>query len=93
MSDDMTPEEMLERRHDLKLAWFEPWQATGPEGNDVTAHIELRATVHDCINLRRAIAKAHGMPTMGGDLQFLLDFIAVHWATPAIDDQQTKGKS
>ena len=80
----MTIEEMLERRHELKLAWNEPWPATGPEGNHVDAHVELRATVHDCVNLARSVAKQHGHPTMGRDAEFLGDFIAVHWAEPVL---------
>lgn len=78
----LTTEQMLERRHDLKLVWGEPWPACGPEGNELTAHTELRMSVHDCINVQRAIAKQAGRPTMGNDAEFLLDFMAVHWATP-----------
>ena len=78
----MTLEEMLENRHTTLLEWGEPWPATGPEGNDLSAHITLRATVHDCVNLRRHIAMLHGDPTMGNDDGFLADFIAVHWAAP-----------
>jgi hypothetical protein len=78
----MTIEEMLECRHELKLAWCEPWEACGPEGNRLDAHIELRATVHDCVNMARLAAKAQGFPTMGNDANHLLDFIAVHWAEP-----------
>lgn len=77
----METSEMLERRHELKLVWAEPWPACGPEGNKLTAHIEMRATVHDCINISRAIAKHHGRPTMGNDEQHLLDFMAINWAT------------
>lgn len=76
----MDIEEMLEKRHTLKLGWAEPWPACGPEGNALDAHVEVRATVHDCINLQRAVAKAGGHPTMGGDGGRLLDFIVVHWA-------------
>ena len=76
----MTTEEMLEQRHTLKLVWVEPWKACGPEGNELDAHIELRATVHDCVNMSRAAAKQAGRPTMGEDARHLLDFMAVHWA-------------
>ena len=73
--------EMLEQRHTLKLLWVEPWKACGPEGNELNAHLELRATVHDCINMSRAAEKQAGRATMGEDARHLLDFIAVHWAT------------
>ena len=82
----MTTEEMLEQRHTLRLLWAEPWQACGPEGNELNAHLELRATVHDCINMSRAAAKQAGRPTMGKDEQHLLDFMAVHRATPDLSN-------
>lgn len=81
-SKNMTTEQLLERRHEIRLLWVEPWKACGPEGNEVNAHIELRATVNDCINMSRAAAKQAGHPTMGDDERHLLDFMAVHWATP-----------
>ena len=71
---------ILEHRHETFLEWKEPWSACGPEGNRLDAHITLRASVHDCINMQRAAAKSHGHPTMGDDYNHLLDFIAVHWA-------------
>ena len=80
----MTVEEMLEKRHTLKLLWMEPWQACGPNGVELTAHIELRATVNDCINMSRVVSKASGFPTDGDDANHLLYFIAVHWATPDV---------
>lgn len=84
----MKTSDMLEQRHMLKLAWAEPWPACGPEGNAIDAHIELRATVHDCINLSRAVAKAAGRPTMGDDENHLLEFLAVHWAVPVLPETQ-----
>lgn len=79
----MNTNEMLENRHTMMLVWVEPWTACGPEGNELTACVEHRATVHDCINLSRAAAKQSGRPTMGNDEQHLLDFMAVNWAIPA----------
>jgi hypothetical protein len=74
---------LLESRHTACLEWAEPWLACGPEGNDLNAHVVMRATVHDCINLQRAVARQAGRATMGDDENFLLDFMAVHWATVA----------
>ena len=71
---------LLESRHETMLQWCEPWPACGPEGNDLDAHIILRATIHDCINMQRRVAKAAGRPTMGDDENHLLDFMAIHWA-------------
>lgn len=69
---------LLESRHETMLQWNEPWEACGPEGNDLDAHIILRASVHDCINMQRRYAKADGRPTMGDDWNHLLDFMAIH---------------
>ena len=78
---DKSVEALLEARHETYLEWGEPHPACGPEGNKLDAHVTLRATVHDCINMARRMAKAHNKPTMGNDYEFLLDFIAVNWAT------------
>lgn len=69
---------LLESRHETLLQWCDPWPACGPEGNDLDAHVILRATVHDCINMQRRVAKAAGRPTMGDDGNHLLDFMAIH---------------
>lgn len=76
----MSTDQLLEARHEAKLQWFEPWPACGPEGNELSAHISLQATVHDCINLARSVAKSKGLPTMCNYRELLLDFMAVHWA-------------
>jgi len=73
--------DLLEARHEAYLEWNEPWPACGPEGNDLDAHVTLRATVHDCINMSRRAAKASGFPTASDDENHLLDFIAVHWVS------------
>jgi hypothetical protein len=70
---------LLESRHETVLQWCEPWPACGPDGNDLDAHIILRATIHDCINMQRRAAKAAGRPTMGDDKNHLLDFMVIHW--------------
>lgn len=71
---------LLEARHTKFLQWCEPWPACGPEGNQLDAHIILRATIHDCINMQRLVARSCGRSTMGNDGPHLLDFIAVNWA-------------
>ena len=80
---------LLESRHETMLQWCEPWPACGPEGNDLDAHVILRACVHDCINMQRILAKAAGRPTMGDDENHLLDFMAIHWARAASANDQT----
>ena len=72
---------LLESRHTAMLEWVEPWPACGPKGNTLDAHVTLRATVHDCINLQRAADGQAGRPTMGDDEQRLDEFMVVHWAT------------
>lgn len=71
---------LLERRHVAQLEWQEPRPACGPEGNPLDAHLTLRASVHDCINLQRLAALKAGRPTLGDDANHLLDFVASHWA-------------
>jgi hypothetical protein len=71
-------ESLLESRHETILHWNEPWPACGPEGNDLIAHVTLSASIHDCINLQRRLAKSHGRETMGNDKEHLLDFMAIH---------------
>jgi len=82
---EMTLEQLLENRLTAELEWFEPWPAVGPEGNSLYANITLRATVHDCVNMARAIAKERGKSTMGNDREFLLDFIAVNFAHEVLE--------
>ena len=79
MKQPKTLSDLLESQHETLLQWCEPWPARGAEGNDLVAHITLRATVHDCINMQRRAAKAAGRPTIGNDGNHLLDFIAIHW--------------
>lgn len=83
----MTIEELLEKRHTEILAWSEPHPACGPEGNDLDAHVELQATVHDCVNMQRLKARAAGGGTMGNDADFLSDFIVTHWAFETVNSQ------
>jgi hypothetical protein len=81
MPEDNTEiQKLLESRHTTMLEWKEPWPACGPEGNKLDAHITLRASVHDCINLQRAADQQAGRTTEGKDLERLEDFILVHWA-------------
>lgn len=70
---------LLEDRHVTYLEWNEQREATGPGGNNLDAHIIIRATVHDCINLQRRVAKFNNLPTMGNDMQFLDEFMNVNW--------------
>ena len=81
-------EQLLEKRHEALLEWVEPWPACGPEGNDLDASVTMRATVHDCINMSRLVARSKGKPTMCDDENHLLDFIAVHWANVVTTDSK-----
>lgn len=82
--------ELLEDRHEAILEWQEPWPACGPDGNDVEAYITIRASVNDCINLRRKSVKAAGGSTMGNDLSHLADFISNNWARVVERDKWCK---
>lgn len=78
----MTLAEMLERRHTLELEWWEPWPASGPEGNELDAHVRTTANVHHCVNLQRHARSSAGRPPSGSDVDLLADFISTHWAQP-----------
>ena len=84
---------LLESRNTAMLEWVEPWPACGPEGNTIDAHMTLRATVHDCVNLHRAADKQAGRPTMGDDARRLEEFMAVHWATVVQPNDQVDAPS
>ena len=84
-------EKLLGERHTAMLMWYEPWPARGPEGNRLDAHIQLSATVHDCINLQREYDIMSGRPTGGDDARRLQDFISVHWATVVPNDTNNNG--
>lgn len=76
----MTLDRLLEDRHLVLLEWSEPWPALGPEGNELTACVTYRATVHDCINMARLVAKQRGWPIVGNDAEHLFEFMTIHWA-------------
>ena len=79
-SGNVSIEELLESRHATVLEWGEPQRACGPEGNPLAAHVSLRATVHDCINLQREVDRRYGCPTTGDDARRLEEFMVVNWA-------------
>lgn len=78
----MTLTEMLERRHTLELEWWEPWPASGPEGNELDAHVRATANVHHCVNLQRHARSSTGVPPSDSDVDLLADFVSIHWAQP-----------
>lgn len=75
-----TIDELLAERNKIKLEWLEPWPACGKKGNKLDAHVAIRATVQDCINLQRETDRKNGRPIMRDDKERLLDFIVVYWA-------------
>jgi hypothetical protein len=77
----MDYKQLLENRHTTFLEWREPWPACGPQGNDLDAHVSVRANVHDCINLQRVSDRSRGDDTIGNDERRLADFITTHWCT------------
>jgi hypothetical protein len=70
---------LLESRHEARLQWCEPWPARGPEDNALDAHIQLSASVHDCINMQRIVWSRRGEDHLCRDADLLADFIAIHW--------------
>lgn len=78
--DESRIEKLLESRHEVVLEWDEPWAAFAPQGEPIDAHVTMRATVHDCVNMARIPWAERGTTHQGRDRELLLDFIAVHGA-------------
>ena len=76
----MNINEILENRHKTLLEWESGWESCGPEGNELSANVVHRATVHDCINIERRHAKFRGHPTSGNDAGLLKDFMDLNFA-------------
>lgn len=72
--------ELLKNRHTYKLQWCEPWPGKTADGNEIDCHIELIATVHDCINMERRTALLSGKGSGLPDYILIDSFIATHWA-------------
>lgn len=87
-SDRPTLEQLLEQRHTIMLEWEDPCKACGPEGNPLDAHVTHRASVHDCVNMMREVARRVGRATRGQDLDFLTDFLAMHWAEVKTNEEK-----
>ena len=85
----MNLENLLEKRHEARVEWVEPWKACGPEGNALDAHVTISCTVHDAVSLQRSVAKQAGRLTVGNDAQHLADFMAIHWAKP-VEPERTQ---
>lgn len=73
--------QILENRFALLVEWAEPRPARDPTGNPISASVILRATVHDCINMQRAVVYQQNKPTMRNDANFLYDFMIIHQAS------------
>lgn len=70
---------LLENKHNIYLYWDEPRPSCNPEGYDLTACITLKATVHDCINMQRLMAKNQGRPANGSDGNLLKEFMLINY--------------
>ena len=77
--DNMTINEMLEKRHEVYLEWHEPRPGISSDGNEVHANVTLSATVHDCINMSRAVFKHNNLKINREDIIYLLDFFDLHY--------------
>ena len=74
---------LLKNRHTSWLEWSEPWPGRDKEYNTLDAHVVMRATVHDCVNImRRFVGRAAGdLP----DRELLRDFVMRNWAMEVAD--------
>ena len=80
----ITAEEMLQQQETLRLCWVDPWPGMTADGRPLDIAVKHSATVRECIQMQRA-ARAKQTGTLEGvlDLDLLLDFMAVNWASVA----------
>jgi hypothetical protein len=71
--------ETLLANPDMLLGYPEPVPALGPDGQVYTATRFVRVSVKDAIAVQR---HAHRGLAAYPDRKALLDFLAVHWASP-----------
>jgi hypothetical protein len=71
--------ETLLANPDMLLGYPEPVPALGPDGKAYTATHFVRVSVKDAIGIQRY---AYRDLTDYPDREVLLDFLAVHWASP-----------
>lgn len=76
----MNAKDAVNRRHEVRLQWLEPWPGVDVEGKEVTAHILLQATVHDCINLQRAALRGRKNTVIISDEDLLINFVVANHA-------------
>lgn len=82
-SNPITEEQLpalLADRHNRYLQWEEPYQAMGPNGERLDAHMRLTTTVHDCIGIWRKHWDNMGIPYKDADEEILAEFVTVNWA-------------
>ncbi len=78
----MTTQEMLAKRHDIKLRFMQPWPAMFKEGIETEAHVEITMTVNDAVNVQRQVQFNADSNKKWTDEDLLDGFIAVNWASP-----------
>lgn len=65
--------QLLEDRHTIRLRWEEVFPARTVDGNYIEEVVEIRATVHQCVNIGRRT-------TTGDDQRVLAAFVVQHLA-------------
>jgi hypothetical protein len=80
MTDQLTPETILENRHNWRFRYFEPWQAIDSLGSELDAHVTVELSINDAINMERVAWAEKGIEHARMDRELMLDFMAVHGA-------------
>jgi len=73
-------EDVLKNRELFYLEWTEPWPSVDSEGKEEIAAVVCRTDVNGCINMARLAAKKRGQTIEQLEIDYLLDFIVIHWA-------------
>lgn len=87
---------LLEHRKTIRLSWGEPWAANDSQDRRFDAHVQLSATVDDCIGIQRWTHLHHCLDagheyTPDTEADLLTEFITIHWASvieeaPALEE-------
>jgi hypothetical protein len=78
----------LARRHETRLFWRETRPALSIDAAATEGFLRLSASLHDCINMQRYAEPMAEKYPYEGDINYLLDFIAIKKAR--FEEQQTQ---
>jgi hypothetical protein len=67
-------------KENMTLEWLEPWPGVDAEGREVTCHTAVRASAQHCVYIARHAHKDDASAIEMPDVDWLREFVVVHWA-------------